>query len=147
MVRAEMRNILASIWCRPFAHLEKEGFVRQAKYEQNPDEPIDALSELDLFDNFADDEETHLEREMMARQYRDVYDSGDAASELGIQDANSDIEDQQDEVNLLEKQVYPFFDAQTEIDWILSHEQSGYDQEDSLCMSLALPQHLENFLD
>lgn len=141
MVRAEMRKILASIWCRPYAEIE--GVKQAVKYEQNSEEPLDALSEIDLFDNFADDEDTHHERELMLRQYRDVYDTGE--NDLGIREGEFDSG--QDDVNLLEKQVYPFNDPKSEVDWILSHERSIYEGEEDLCISLSLPQHLENFVN
>ncbi|CAB9497604.1 expressed unknown protein [Seminavis robusta] len=148
MVRAEMRRILAAIWCRPFAEIEKSGFVRH-ETQRNAEEPLDALSELDLFDNFADDEDTYHERELMLRQYRDAYDSGDA-DDTEMREIEEEFAAQQDGVHLLAKQVYPLNDELAEIDWILSHERSVYDgieHDEAVFMSLSLPQHLEDVLD
>jgi NACHT domain/CHAT domain len=153
MVRTEMRTILAAIWCRPFAEFEKSGLVRRRRSLDGAglasDEPVDALSELDIFDNFADDEDTLHEREIMLQQYRDVYECEDA-KDAGMRDLEQEFAAEQDGVNLLAKQVYPFNDEQLEIDWVLSHERSTYGDaghEDTLFMSLSLPPHLDNFLD
>ena len=148
MVRAEMRKKLASIWCRAYAAVEKDNSERHLpSYERGMEAPIDALSELDFFDNFADDDDTYYERETMVRQYRDVYASTGAGA--NVPDLDDEF-DTAESVNLLAKQVYPFNDERTEIDWILSHERSIYgneEQEDVIDISLSLPQHLETFLD
>lgn len=149
MVRAEARNTLASIWCRPYAGLDKaERGPAGGAYDENG--PIDALSELDLFDNFADDEDTLDEREMMVHQYRDVYDAGGTCDPAAVRDFDEEFDVTRGGAGLLSKQVYPFNDTRDEIDWILNHERSLYDGPDpteTLNISLSLPQHVENFLD
>lgn len=71
----------------------------------------------------ADNEDTLHERELMARQYKDVYDSG-GSSDSAVHNLDSELASSYADANLLARQVYPFNDAQAEIDWILSHERS-----------------------
>ena len=153
MVRAEIRKILLSIWYRPFLDMDRTSFQKVGPHENHYSSEVgfgDTLSEMDLFDNFADDEDTLRQRERMIRQYQAIYDSGEI-SELATQNLDDEFENAQDDANLLAKQVYPFNDARAETQWVLSHQRATFsfrpEEEEALSISVSLPEHMEKFLD
>lgn len=149
MVRAEIKQMLARIWWRPFLETGGNGYDRQLSPEHNL-RVTDILTEMNLFENFADDEDTAHKRDLLAQQYKDVYDSlevGDSA----LNDFSDDSEAFQDDVNLLAKQHYPFNDPRAEKQWILSHVRANQlllpKEEEPLQISISLTAHVEKFLD
>lgn len=155
MVRAELRKILLAIWKRPY-----DNVVQQRPRPPLVSIPVDdtlspagkvarEFADVEIFENFADDDDNMEDRDIMVQQYKDVCDCEIQSGTSGFVD--DEFQSTPREFHLLTDQVYPFNDPQAEIDWILNHHRSCYlpssTEPSSMCTTISLPEHVEVFLE
>jgi len=148
MVRAEIKKKLSAIWCHPFAAITNGLSHEQPVPSFDGGDRHDTCVEIDIFENFADDEDTFAVRESMLHQYRNVYASTGSGTTVEILD--DEFSAAQETMHHLANQSYPFNDEHAEIDWILCHEKSTFgiqEQNIGMDISLNLPEHLDTLLD
>jgi CHAT domain/Leucine Rich repeat len=156
MARSEIRRMLLHIWKVPFAETKKDGvtrLIRETNVRRTAEDKVsfdsfaESFAEVDLFESFADDDYTEQVRHLMVRQYHEFYNMGTPArSTFDV----ATIENDQDEVSLLSRHMYPLNDTQTEIDWILGHDESIYSKtkgEPGIYVKVSAPAHVEALLD
>lgn len=156
MARAEIRRMLLNIWKIPFNETETENvtrLIRETTLRRSVDDMVSVDSfaenfgEIDLFQDFADDDFSEVLRQSIVRQYSDFYNKSVPSNHNFDGDVlDSDTED----VNLLSRHVYPLDETQAEIDWILSHNrslQSLSESDNTLCTTVSTPEHVEMLLE
>jgi hypothetical protein len=156
MARSEVRRMLLHIWNLPFTETKKDNvtrLLRESNLKRAAEEKVsvdsfaESFAEIDLFENFADDDYTEGLRNSMVRQYHEFYNMGIRSRQTFDCDR---IDLTKDEVSLLARHMYPLNETQTEIDWILSHDESIYSKPKggpSLCINVSAPEHVEALLD
>lgn len=153
MARSEVRRLLQHIWKTPFAETKRDTvtrLIRESSARKTTDDKVvdsfaESFAEIDLFESFADDDFTEQLRHTMVRQYHEFYNMG-TPKQSGL----GQMESRQDDVSLLVRHMYPLCDTQTEIDWMLSHDESIYSKpntEASICTNVSAPEHVEALLD
>ena len=154
MARSEVRGMLQHIWKTAFAETNRETvtrLIRESNVRRTGENKVsvdsfaESFAEIDLFESFADDDYTEQLRFTMVRQYHEFYNMGKPT-----RTALGQMEGKQDEVSLLARHMYPLSDTQTEIDWMLSHDESQYSKpiaESSICTNVSAPGHVEALLD
>lgn len=133
MARDEIRSVVRDIWRAPFEEmknsLETEApdsvvtklFRETSDFSTESDEG--AARSADLFENFANDFETHEKRRSLLRQYREIYGRRDNIEPSPLLESVTQCLDEGlKDGCLLRHQVYPLDSSEAETDWILSHD-------------------------
>ena len=156
MARAEIKRMLIHNWKLPFGELEHDmvtRLIRETNIKRTADDKVSVdsfaenFADIDLFESFADDDNTEPVRQAMMRQYHEFYNMGQPSRSSFDCDR---IKRKRDEVSLLARHMYPLNDTQSEIEWMLSHVESRYSKartEPSVCTSITPPAHVEALLD
>jgi hypothetical protein len=150
MTRTEIRRFLLDSWNTPF--LEASGGetrrMNRGLLEESKSNTGGAAA-MELFDNFADDEDTVQSRESLLRQYCAIYDGRQSRDPplFSRRQDGSESDLREDDDGLLSRQMYPLNDSSTETDWILSHQRSLASADQNIGKGTqGLPAHIEKFL-
>jgi len=154
MARSEVKQMLNHIWKAPFSETKRDSvarLIRESCVRRTSDDEValesfaESFAEIVLFESFADDDYTEDLRNAMIRQYHEFYNMGKPA-----RSCFSQTENKHDEVSLLVNHMYPLCDTQTEIDWMLSHDESIYSNpivDGSILTETSLPGHVNDLFD
>lgn len=142
MARAEIRRVILNTWDSYFREIKIPGLANLVREAYDKSRNDDGSTSVDLFDNFANDENTAQQRQILIQQYHDMY--GQDVGQLGLEAPPQ--RDQCDE-SLLACQIYPLNSSSIESQWILDHfqflEAPLNDTEGSPCLS----KHVNELLD
>jgi hypothetical protein len=150
MARTEIRRFLLDSWNSPF--LEANGGENARKhrsFSEGSESNTENAAGMELFDNFADDEDTRQRRESLLHQYCDIYagKQSQAPPLFPTRQNESVVDLRQDDDGLLSRQMYPLNDSRTETDWILSHQRSLANAQQNVGKGTqGVPAHIEKFL-
>jgi hypothetical protein len=119
MARAEIRRLLVNTWNPYFHEAKKPGLANLIRETGDKTRSEDGHAYVDMFEYFANDDDTLKQRHLLIQQYHDVY--GQDVDGLGS--FKTMLHSDQCDESLLECQIYPLNSSRTESQWILDHFQ------------------------
>ena len=149
MARDEIQQLVRDLWSAPFRETSNSLNITRLFRDSSDISRSDDGSPLcsDLFENFANDAATQLDRESMLIQYRDIYGRSSQPSVL-LERVSSKGGDESRSDHLLARQIYPLSCSDLETDWVLSHDRarSAADVHANESSTLSLSPHVNKLL-
>jgi NACHT domain len=141
MARAEIRILVHNTWNTPFQEIDHGSMelIRQSSGYSRSSDGTREGSEAEVFCCFADDEDSSNDRQLLMRQYFDIY--GGRHEDGGLSDDKST----ENGTGLLSQQTYPLSSSDDEARWILDHRGCLLNAEQSA--SLCLSDHVSRLLE
>jgi hypothetical protein len=149
MARAEIQRCLLDAWNGPFLAAKGKATPELSRsYSEESRTPSGNVVGLELFDSFADDEDTIERRQSLLRQYCDIYEGRQSRPPPLFPRRQDEFDTDliESNVSLLSRQMYPLNSSSDETDWILSHGRSLEDESSIVNEAQCLPSHIEKFL-
>lgn len=123
MARSEIRRIVQETWGFALKETNDAGITKLMRETSDFSRSDDGSSVcLELFDNFAIDSDTAQKRDLMLRQYNDIYGRRDSKSMRLLSLVSREMTNESSTESLLARQIYPLESSHCETAWILAHQ-------------------------